>query len=92
MLKVWHQPGNNLKGLEGMFIDDRNSQLLFIKSISMHKSIKFFNYMTFWSNPRDNDGNLGMHQQASGQQHSLLSQSAHFVNGPFPATLQVSVK
>ena len=46
----------------------------------------------FWSNDRDNDGNLGMHQQASGQQHSLLSQSAHFVNGPFPATLQVSAK
>lgn len=37
------------------------------------------------------DGNLGMHQQSSGQQHSLLGQSAHFVNGPFPATLQKPV-
>ena len=32
----------------------------------------------------------GMHQQASSQQHhTILSQSTHFVNGPFPATLQV---
>ena len=71
--------------------------IVFLNCNSVQKHIEYQDYhfddlMMFWSNDRDNDGNLGMHQQASGQQHSLLSQSAHFVNGPFPATLQVSAK
>ena len=43
---------------------------------------------------RDADGSTsqGANQPSSNQQHThqtIFSQSAHFVNGPFPATLQV---
>ena len=60
-----------------------------IKIVLNQNYIQFF---FIWS--RDSEGNIshGMPQQASNQQHqhhTMLSQTTHFVNGPFPATLQV---